>query len=590
MSRHPFNRLDEDDDEGEEGLSTEARFHARAVSGAAVALEQGRNRLVVTGMAIVVAFLVVSLRLVDATCFSNRDDERVARAVEADTFTGRADILDRNGQQLATSLATASLYADPKLVLDARQAAVQLAEALPDLDYTDVYNKLSSNKRFVWIKRNLTPRQHASVHRLGLPGLLFEREERRFYPPARLTAHVVGYTGVDNFGLAGLERHFDKRLKTSSEPVQTSIDLRLQHILRREVAASVEEFRAIGGSGIITDVRTGEMLAMVSLPDFDPHEAGDAEDEQKFDRNTLGVYEMGSTFKIFNSAMALDTGKIHLNDNFDAINNIHIGRFTISDYHGKHRMLSVAEIFQYSSNLGSVRMALQVGTQAQQAFMGKMGFLRPVPVELPELGWPLVPRPWREVNTMTIAFGHGISVSPLHVAVAASAVINGGIMHKPSLLRAPSGVEPSGMRVVSEETSAGMRKLFRLVVSEGTAKLADVPGYLVGGKTGTADKQRGKHYAQNANLTSFIGAFPITEPKYLVMVMLDEPKPSASTHGFATAGWTAAPTVGRVIRQIGPLLGVQPLDGNRPDLRQAMDIESTTKGATLASYTPDDDH
>ena len=579
-----------DDDGNLAGLSAEARLHAQAVSSASAALDKGRNRLVVTGMAIVFAFTAVSLKLVEATCFSGRDEAHAEHPVEADTFTGRADILDRNGQQLATSLATASLYADSKLVLDAEEAAAKLSEALPDLEYADVLKKLTSGKRFVWIKRNLTPRQHYAVHILGLPGLMFEREERRFYPPAHLASHVVGYTGVDNIGLAGLERHFDKRLKASSEPIQTSLDLRLQHILRREVAASVEEFRAIGGNGMIVDVRTGEMLAMVSLPDFDPHEAGDAEDEQKFDRNTLGVYEMGSTFKIFNSAMALDSGKIHLNDNFDAINSIHIGRFTISDYHGKHRMLNVAEIFQYSSNLGSVRMALQMGTSAQQAFMGKMGFLRPVPVELPELGWPLVPRPWREVNTMTIAFGHGMSVSPLHVVTAAAAVINGGIMHKPTLLKVQPGAEVKGVRVISEQTSADMRKLFRIVVTEGTAKFADVPGYMVGGKTGTADKQRGKHYATNANLTSFIGVFPINDPKYLVMVMLDEPRPSASTHGFATAGWTSVPTVGRVIKQIGPLLGIQPIDDKRPEIRQAMDMDSTApKGTTLAAFSPDDD-
>ena len=577
-------------DRGDAGA--EVGYHAQAARGAALALEKGRNRLVVTGMAICLAFFGVSLRLVDATCFSGeREEAPVGHTSEADTFTGRGDIVDRNGQLLATSLATASLYADPKLVLDAHEAAAKLAEALPDLDESEVYDKLSSNKRFVWIKRNLTPRQHYAVHVLGLPGLLFEREERRFYPPARLTSHVVGYTGVDNVGLSGLERKFDKRLKASAEPIQTAIDLRLQHILRREVAASVEEFRALGGNGIIMDVRTGEMMAMVSLPDFDPHEAGDAEDVQKFDRNTLGVYEMGSTFKIFNSAMALDSGKIHLHDSFDAINPIHIGRFTISDYHGKHRMLNVAEVFQYSSNLGSVRMALQIGTAGQQAFMSRMGFLKPVPVELPELGWPLVPRPWREVNTMTIAFGHGISVSPLHAVTAAAAVINGGIMHKPTLLKVASSRDVPGERVVNEQTSVDLRKLFRIVVTEGTAKLADVPGYMVGGKTGTADKQRGKHYAANANLVSFIGVFPINDPKYLVMVMIDEPKPAPSSHGFATAGWTAAPAVGRVIRQIGPLLGLQPVDEKRPDIRQAIDLDTpVVKGATLASFSPDDDH
>ncbi len=573
----------------ESAVESAARTERNRVNGVARALEVGRNRLVVVGLAIVCAFLAVSVKLVGATCFSHHEEAKIEHPAEAEAFAGRADIIDRNGQLLATSLATASLYADPKLVLDAKEAAAKLAEALPDLEYADIYDKLTSNKRFVWLKRNLTPRQHYAVHILGLPGLMFEREERRFYPPANLTSHVVGYTGVDNSGLSGLERFFDKRLKASPEPIQTSLDLRLQHILHRETAAAVQEFQAIGGNGLIMDVRSGEILAMLSLPDFDPHEPGDAEDEQKFDRNTLGVYEMGSTFKIFNSAMALDSGKVHLNDAFDAMNNIHVGHFTIHEYHGQHRMLNVAEIFQYSSNLGSARMAVSVGTPTQMAFMNRIGFLRPVPIELPELGWPLVPKPWREINTMTIAFGHGMSVSPLHVAMGASAVINGGIMRKPTLLKVAPGHEAEGVRVVSEQTSLDMRKLFRLVVTEGTAKFADVPGYMVGGKTGTADKQRGRHYT-NANLTSFVGVFPINDPKYLVMIMIDEPKPSPNSHGFATAGWVSAPPVGRVIKQIGPLLGVQPIDDKRLDIRQAVEIAPIAKGTTLAAYSPDDDH
>ena len=588
MTTDPYFR---DGEEAEPLYSAESRFHARAVSGAVKALERGRDRLVVTGLVVVLAFSAVAVRLVGATCFTGHEEARIDRPVETEALKARADILDRNGEQLATSLPTASLFADPKLVLDAHEAAVKLTEALPDLDYKDTFAKLSSNKRFVWLKRNLTPRQHQAVHVLGLPGVQFAKEGRRFYPTGSLTAHVVGYSGVDNVGLAGLERFFDKPLKANPQAaLQTSLDLRLQHILRREIAAGVTEFKALGANGIITDVRTGEILAMTSLPDFDPHEPGEIEDEQKFDRNTLGVYEMGSTFKIFNSAMSLDSGKVHPWDSFDAINSIHIGRFTISDYHGKHRMLNVSEIFEYSSNLGSVHMALTAGVPTQQAFMAKIGFLKAVPIELPELGKPLIPHPWREINAMTIAFGHGMSVSPLHVVMGASAVINGGILHKPTLLKVQSGQEVAGERIISEQTSLEMRKLFRVVVAEGTAKLADVPGYLVGGKTGTADKQRGRHYATNANLTSFIGVFPINDPKYLVMVMFDEPQPSASTHGFATAGWTAAPAVGRVIRQIGPLLGVHPVDENSPEIRQALNADANPKGTTLAAYTPDDDH
>ncbi|MBI1205689.1 MAG: penicillin-binding protein 2 [Azospirillum sp.] len=551
------------------------------------ALEQAHNRLMVTAAVLSLAFGVIAIRVADVTLLGPNVDTHAALAAAGTPQGGRADIIDRNGALLATSLATASLYADPKLIIDPKAATRKLVKALPELNHDEVLAKLSSEKRFVWLKRNLTPRQHYAVHVLGLPGLFFQNEERRFYPSGSLTSHVVGFTGVDNNGLAGLEQSFDKKLKASSTPLQTSIDLRLQHILRREVQAQVDEFKGIGAAGLIYDVNTGEVLAMVSLPDFDPHEPAGLDKDTLFNRVTLGVYEMGSTFKIFNSAMSLDTGRIRLSDAFDATHAIHVGRFTISDYHGKNRWLTVPEIFMYSSNIGSVRMALQIGTATQKQFMAKMGFLQPVPVEIPEAAWPLVPHPWRDINTMTIAFGHGISVSALHLVVASASVLNGGIMVKPTLLKRQPGVPIQGERVVSERTSEQMRKLFRLVVTDGTAKFADVPGYLVGGKTGTADKQRGRHYAQNARLSSFIGAFPMNAPRYIVFVMVDEPKPSAATHGYATGGWVAAPAVGRLVRQIGPLLGVEPVDENRPEIRQAMAIEHLNRGPALAAYQPD---
>lgn len=562
----------------------------------AVALEQTRSRLMVAAAMITLAFTAVAAKLVDATVLSHGGEPRQMLAAEAGALpVSRADIVDRNGNLLATSLATASLYADSKQVIDPREAAAKLVGALPDLNYQEVLERLSSGKRFIWIKRNLTPRQHALVHRLGLPGLYFQREERRFYPAANLTSHIVGFTGVDNNGLAGLEQSFDQRLRNDSSPLRLSIDLRLQHILKKEMAAAMEEFRAIGAAGMIYDVRNGEVMAMVSLPDFDPHDPTGLDEDTLFNRNTLGVYEMGSTFKIFNSAMALDSGRVRVGDSFDATHAIKVGRFTISDFHGKNRWLTVPEIFQYSSNLGSVRMALAAGVPTQKAFMQKMGFTRPTAIELPENGWPLIPNPWKEINAMTISFGHGISVSPMHTVAAAASVINGGIMHPPTILRRDPGVPVEGERVVSESTSRLMRKLFRLVVTEGSAKAADAPGYVVGGKTGTADKQKGRGYARNARLSSFLGAFPMQDPKYIVYVMVDEPKASARTFGFATGGWVAAPTVGRVIRQIAPLLGVQPVDVSLPEIRTAVELNppspvpvpvpanTSPRGSSLAS-------
>ncbi|WP_051341006.1 peptidoglycan D,D-transpeptidase FtsI family protein [Azospirillum halopraeferens] len=546
---------------------------SRPRSALSVALEQARNRLMVTAAVIALAFTTIGVRLVDATLLREGAEPRQTKAAEAGSLpVGRADIVDRNGNLLATSLATASLYADPKLVIDPREAARKLIAVLPELDYADLVQKLSSDKRFVWIRRNMAPRQQYLVHRQGIPGIYFEREERRFYPAGNLASHVVGFTGVDNTGLAGVERSFDKHLRNQSQPLQLSLDLRLQHILKKELAAAVEEFRAIGAAGMIFDVRNGEVLAMVSLPDFDPHKPDGLDPDTLFNRNTLGVYEMGSTFKIFNSAMALDSGKVRLTDSFDATRGIQVGRFTISDFHGKHRWMTVPEIFQHSSNIGSVRMALTAGIPAQQAFMQKVGFFRPVPLELPEMGWPLIPNPWREVNAMTISFGHGMSVSPMHTVAAAASMINGGVLHKPTIIKRPEGAEIPGERVISEKTSAVMRRLLRLVVTEGTAKSADVTGYIVGGKTGTADKQKGRSYSTNARLSSFLGAFPMYDPQYIVFVMVDEPKATARTYGYATGGWVAAPAAGRIIRQIGPLLGVRPVDETSPRVVQAVHI------------------
>lgn len=557
-------------------------------SSLAAALEQTRNRLMVTAAVVTLAFTAIGAKLVDATLLRGGAEPRQVQAAEAHAPpVGRADIVDRNGNLLATSLATASLHADPKVVIDAKEAARKLVSVLPELDYKEVYEKLASDKRFVWIKRNLTPRQQAQVHRLGLPGLYFEREERRFYPASALSSHVVGYTGIDNNGLAGLERGFDSRLRNNPAPLQLSLDLRLQHILKKEVGAAVEEFRAVGAAGMVFDVKTGEVLAMVSLPDFDPHDPTGLDQDTLFNRASLGVFEMGSTFKIFNTAMSLESGKVRPTDLFDAAKPISIGRFTISDYHNLHRALTVAEIFQHSSNIGSVRMALTAGIPTQRAFMQKMGFMRPTALELPENGWPLVPNPWREINAMTIAFGHGISVSPMHTVAAAASVINGGIMHPPTLVKRDPAGEVPGERVLSAQTSDVMRRLFRLVVTEGTAKGAAAPGYVVGGKTGTADKQKGRHYVKNARMSSFLGAFPMHDPKYIVYVLIDEPKATAKTYGFATGGWVAAPTVGRIVKQIGPLLGVQPVDENSPDIRAAVDININgtipARGSTVAS-------
>ncbi len=530
-------------------------------------LETGRTRLLVTGALFAIAFAVVALRLTSVALLQQAAEPRIAESGTASSLpVERADILDRNGVVLATSLPTASLYANPHQVIDPDDAAQRLVGVLKELSQAEVASRLAADKSFVWLKRNLTPREQYQVNRLGIPGLYFQTEERRVYPQGALTAHVVGFTDIDNRGLAGIEQSFDDVLRDSRRPVRLSIDVRLQHILREELGRAIADFTGIGGAGAILDVETGELLALVSLPDFDPNQPGTASEDQRFNRATLGIYEMGSTFKIFNTAMALDSGIVRLTDQFDATKPIHIGGFPIRDYHGKNRWLSVPEIFIYSSNIGSARMADEVGGEAQKAFFARLGMLRPASIELPEVGQPLYPDTWRRINTMTISYGHGLAVSPMHLVSGVAAVINGGIMRPATLIAREPGQVSQGEQVISAETSLTMRKLLRLVVEAGTGKNADVPGYVVGGKTGTADKQSGNGYNRNSRLASFVGAFPMNDPKYVVLIMVDEPKPNATSFGYATGGWVAAPAVGRIVQRMAPLLGLPPQPVDTPNI------------------------
>ncbi len=532
------------------------------------ALETGRSRLLVGALLFGLAFLAIVGRLVDVSLLQDVSEPRLAGQVPVVApVAERADITDRNGVILATSLATFSLFANPNQVLDADEAAKELAGVLPELSVAELKAKLGADKSFVWLQRNLTPRQQMDVTRLGIPGLYFQAEEKRVYPLGALASHVVGFTDLDNRGLSGVEDSFEDVLAGGRHPVQLSIDVRIQQIMHEELTRGIADFNGIGGAGIVLDAQTGELLAMVSLPDFDPNQAGTAGPDQRFNRATLGIYEMGSTFKVFNTAMALDSGRIQLTDKFDTTKPIQIGRYTIHDFEPMHRWLSVPEIFMLSSNIGAARMAMEMGTDSQKSFLAKVGMLRPVSVELPELGRPLYPSEWRPINTMTIAFGHGIAVSPLHVVSSVAAMVNGGIMRPATLIkRAPDEVS-DGQRVISPNTSNLMRELFRLVVQAGTGKSAEAPGYLVGGKTGTAEKQVAKGYSTNARLASFVGAFPMSDPRYIVLVMVDEPKPNAHSYGFATGGWVAAPVVSRIVQRMAPLLGMAPVPNDAPETK-----------------------
>lgn len=520
-----------------------------------VAMETARNRLVATGFAFLIAFLMIVGRLVDLTLFDQGKD--VAAGGETVQTARRGDIVDRNGIIVATSLPTASLYADPKEIIDPVGAAQALREVFPAMERSALLAKLTQASRFVWIKRNLRPEEHFAVNRLGIPGLKFQPEYRRVYPHGREAAHVLGLANIDGQGIAGIEQQYNGLL-SNSETVRLTLDMRVQHMLREELDAAQKEFRAIGAAGLVLDAETGAVIAMVSLPDFDPNNPGEADKDARFNHITKGVYEIGSVFKVFTVAMALDSNTTSLERGYDASRPLQIGGHTISDYHAQNRWMSTPEILVHSSNVGSALMARDVGGALQRKYLKAFGLLGTATIDLPEVGETLAPNPWRDINTLTIGFGHGIATTPIQISSAVAAIVNGGVLRPASLLYRDRSELTPGDRVISARTSKQVGALMRMVVRFGTATRADVPGYDVGGKTGTAEKLINGFYRKDQRLSSFVGAFPMEAPRYVVFAMLDEPKGNRSTFNYATAGWVAAPVIGRMVQRMAPLLGIAP--------------------------------
>ncbi|QQG36079.1 MAG: penicillin-binding protein 2 [Micavibrio aeruginosavorus] len=567
------------------------------------ALDMAHGRLTLIGLGFSVLYLIVAARVVDLTLLQGvlpRLNGTVAeQAIETDKqqiAVLRADVTDRNGVLLATSLETASLYADPALISDPVRVAAALSKAVPGAVYGETLEKLQRKGRFIWLKRNLTPEEQYRILEMGEPGLQFKTEYKRIYPQGELAAHMVGYGSVDGQGLAGIERSFDELLAKGGKPLALTLDIRLQHILRRETDRAIREFSARGGAGVIMDVVTGEILAATSLPDFDPQNPSAASPEQLFNNVTLGVYEPGSTMKIFSTAALLDLKNPGLGMTFDTSKPLKVGRHTIHDYHPENRPMTIPEVFMHSSNIGSALMGQMVGTEGLRNFYKDIGMLDPVDIEISEKGRPLAPAQWRDINTLTAAFGHGISVSPLHIVAAASSIVRGGTLVKPTLILneaqaygAKNAANESEIRIVSPQTSHRMRQLMRLVVTDGTARQADVPGYNVGGKTGTAEKIVNGRYDRQKKISSFLGFFPMEAPRYAVFIMVDEPKGTKKSYGYATGGWVAAPAVGAVIGHMAPLLGMEPHPLNEED-----DLSFTLKpylhdkkeeGGQLATFT-----
>jgi cell division protein FtsI (penicillin-binding protein 3) len=525
-------------------------------------LTEARLRLSLLGILFCLGFLLVSARLVDLTLLREKpksvtaliDDEEVRLDTGA---TLRGTILDRNGELIATTLKMASVYADTTLVRNPKTLAKHLTDILPETDALAIEKKLSSGKKFIWIARNITPRQEYAINALGDPALSFQQEDRRIYPHGPLTAHVSGYTDIDGQGISGIEKSFNRQLAENNAPLRLTLDLRVQHILQRELKKSMAHFKAKAATGIVMDTRNGDVIALVSLPDFDPQAPGKSSADARFNRATLGVFEMGSTMKLFPLAAALDSGKAQMGSTYDATEPLKFGRFTISDFHALKRVMTLPEVFIHSSNIATAKIALSLGDD-MRAFYERLGFFEPLSFDLPERGRPLLPRNWKDINIATASFGHGIAISPLQLVRATAALVNDGIMVQPRLVMNENKALKKQATVISAKTSLQIRQLLDLVVVAGTGSKAAVEGYGVGGKTGTAEKTKAGGYAQNALLSSFIGVFPIAQPRYVVLAIIDEPLPQPDTEGYATGGWTAAPVVARVIEQMAPLYQIPP--------------------------------
>ncbi|KQZ14050.1 cell division protein [Mesorhizobium sp. Root554] len=480
----------------------------------------------------------------------------------------RPDIVDRNGEVLATDIKTASLYAEPRHIVDADEAIERLATVLPEIDYEQTYRKLKSGAGFVWLQRQLTPKQQGEILQLGIPGIGFRTEKRRFYPGGETAAYVVGLTNIDNQGISGMEKYIDEQglsdlqqsglaIAKDLKPVQLSIDLRVQHVVRDEVAIGMEKYHAIAAGAVVLNIKTGEVLAMASVPDFDPNNPYNAQDKDRLNRMSAGLYEMGSTFKSFTTAMALDSGKVTMDTKFDATRPIRIGRQTIHDFHGKGRWLTVPEVFIYSSNIGSAKEADVVGIDGHREFLHRLGILEKMQTELPEVARPTEPKVWKKVHSITIAFGHGVSTTPLQTAVGCAALMSGFLMEPTFLRRTQEEAMATAKRVVKETTVAGMRYVYRLNAEKGSGRNARVPGYRVGGKTGTAEKVVNGRYSKEKNFNAFVAAFPMDDPQYIVLSIADEPKAEKPGMG-ATAASNAGMIAHNIIARSAAMLGVKP--------------------------------
>lgn len=542
-------------------------------------LSNCKNRMLFAIIGFLSLYLIIAFRTLSICISGYHPSSEITEVSEKprsliESPIARADVIDRNGTIIATSLPTANLYAHPSKIKNKEKVAAKLSEYMPDMLYEDILSLLQKKNTFVYIKRNLSLSQKYQIYALGIEGLGFEDMEKRVYPHKNLFSHILGKTSIDNIGISGIEKQLDERLVASDIALKLSIDSGIQDTIREKLLVAVQKFNAEGASAILMDVNTGEIISIISLPDFDPNLNAQPAERAQFNFPTKGLYEPGSVFKIFNAALGIETGKIKLSDRFDATKPLKLRYNTIKDFRGENRWLTIEEILIYSSNIGSAHIALKVGKKDQQSFLKNLGLLSPLSsFEVTEKASPSVPKRWGEETTATVSYGYGVSVTPLHIISAFAAVVNGGIYHAPTLIKQTTPA--SGHRVLSAQTSKTMRKLLREVVLQGSGRRANVVGYEVAGKTGTANKLINGKYVDKKVMTSFVATFPVSQPKYAFFLMMDEPKASKETYGFATSGWNTVPTAGDIIQAIAPQL----------NLKANFDLDDKRKKMIEASYS-----
>ena len=546
------------------------------------AVEVTRNRLRLAVVCFVIVFTVLAARLTHLTVLQGTPAWQAGH--KAKHMTARPSIVDRHGVVLATQISTITLGADAAKIADGAEMAARLKAILPDMNATRASRLMNGKARYVSLKPGLTPGQKQAVLALGEPALKLTRDTSRVYPTGEVAAHTVGFASADMRGLLGLERTLDRLIQDEMVDgvMHTSLDVRVQHVVRDVLQDAIAKFAAKAAGAVLVDAHNGEIVALVSLPDFDANAPLANGQAAHFNRMTLGVYELGSIFKVFTAAMALDGGAVLTDEMFAVEEPLKISGYEIDDVHGQKKPLTVEEIIIHSSNIGSAQLALRVSPEAHYEFIHKLGFGAPVPVDLPERASPLLPMRWTDIERATSSYGHGISVSPLHAVMAGAAMINGGVLYEPSLQKV--GL-PVGQRIISAATSEAMRQMMRAVVATGTGRQAEVPGYQVLGKTGSAEKPTVGGYDSDKLVTSFLGGFPAHAPRYALLVMLDEPQGIEATYGFNLAGWNAAPAAANIIARAAPLLGVMPRFASPTEQAAVPKSQSPHMGGEVA-YAP----